>query len=314
MSLFKVICGVFRGPYIFTTLSEHTFGKVCRQLLAMVALCAALVYIGQYSILKLRWRETEAKFTAQFGHGLKFTDRGVLPEERSDVSRDLELPYSGMLLYSASNDKVEYDDEVLRMKNFILLWSSAGFGIALRSDDRWIFLHIDPEVSVNFKPEATNYVGMKAKLDAARKMPDSKKWYFTEKLDYMSVPDFFSRLRYYMAAVQTFNFFSATFFYTFVISGLFALFFAMFRALFRRKDLKKESTLLPALQIWKCGMYAAFPVIFVVSFFPAFQLMKPDNFFFFVFCGWSIYMIFILQGVYNFKKNQAEEIAANTGE
>ncbi|MBR7156717.1 MAG: hypothetical protein IKD22_07755 [Lentisphaeria bacterium] len=175
MNFFKVLYGLFRGPYIFTLLSEYSFGKVFRQLLAMVALCSALVYIGQYSILKLRWRETEAKFTARFGHGLSFTDRGVLPEEQPDVSRDLELPYSGMLLYSASNDKEKYDDEELRLKNFILLWSSAGFGIAMRRDEKWIFLHIDPEVSVEFKPEVTNYVGVKEKIDAARKLPDSKK-------------------------------------------------------------------------------------------------------------------------------------------
>ena len=58
------------------------------------------------------------------------------------------------------------------------------------------------------------------------------------------------------------------------------------------------------LELWKISIYAAFPVIFVVNFFPALQLPGTGYFSWLFMIGWVIYLFVVLRFLFQSYDNE----------
>lgn len=291
MGFFRTFFGTCCGVEVFRTLREHSWARVVGQLLLLAVICSALIGIGNYCMLKYRWRDAQAAFADDFGGSVYFTADGVRPEQAPEVSRRQEFPYESLLIYvSPRGPEKSYPDETLRDRNFILLWHPAHFMLISRSRDVWNVFTLNPGFATSAEAQLS-FPEMKERLlagIAARPDPNARwNWppEFTKRG--LSTRKLFHNFRLSYSIAEAMFFFLHQLLMIVLCTGFFA---AVFRLFSRKK--------LPDLTfgvVWKVAIYAAFPVLLVVSAFPALQLPGTHLYDQMFILGWAVYLFFVLR-------------------
>jgi len=87
MTFFSSFFGVCRGLAAFKKVKDNSVFKTTVHLLLVLIFCSLAIGVGSYFILKnYYWKYTKIDFEENFGAGIQFTDRGVLPEKNAVVA------------------------------------------------------------------------------------------------------------------------------------------------------------------------------------------------------------------------------------
>ena len=290
MSFFRSFFGACRGTEVFRELRKQSLGKTLRHLFVLSLLCAVFIGIGNYYTLKYRWRSAEAGFKEIFGNKVFFCEKGIVPELEPERSRRQEYPYNGLLIYvSPQGAEKEYPDETLFERNFIILWHPSCLAFLLRRGEKWHWVKYDPETG--FPLESTfelSYQDMKKMLLETVNSTHQAKWRLPDDYeDGMTAKPFLKMARLIFAVVKAVIFFVYQFLLVLFCAGVFTLFSRIFS-----RNLQKD---LSAIVMWKVAVYAAMPVIAVVSFFPAFHLPGAGMYWTFFVIGWLAYLFHIIR-------------------
>lgn len=305
MSFFSSFFAICRGPYAAGTLQNHSWGRVIWHLFLMCFFCCVLIGIGNYIMLNINWRSAYGDFNEIFGTRLVVSNKGVQPDQshNPDVSRRQELPYNTLLLYISGHGPENYPDETLCERNVIVLWTLSGFAAFIRKEDIWSMLSYDANGSMSLS-EQMNFEGMKEKLMEFARRPPSDNWVFPSEYNgWISSRELFDdfRLAYAVGIAFRYLLFSLMmlFLTTLFFSGMFRLFS------FNRVNM------IPFGKLWKVALYTAFPVLMVVSVFPALQLPGAGYYNNLFLIGWAGYLFFVIRYL---QLNPGEEICDENGE
>ena len=281
MTFFSSFFGVCRGLAAFKKVKDNSVFKTTVHLLLVLIFCSLAIGVGSYFILKnYYWKYTKIDFEENFGAGIQFTDRGVLPEKNADKNISQELPADGLLLYMPPGGNTEkFASNILENRRYVMVWSSACLALAIKDQGSWSVLSNKDDFSkpgMNYKLSDDNLLEM---INEIAKMPPSDDWDIDDALgDFMNTDRLFHELRFLYSTMVVVGYFIKMLFLTLICSAIFTLLSSIF----------KTGTL-NALTMWKVSIYAALPVLVVVSAFPMLHLpLMPYYGRLFVF-GWVIY-------------------------
>ncbi|MBE6398727.1 MAG: hypothetical protein E7041_01145 [Lentisphaerae bacterium] len=298
MSFFRSFIGTCCGTEIFQKLRKQSWGKTLWHLFLLSLICAVFIGIGNYYMLKYRWRSAEAGFRGIFGSRVYLSEKGVIPESEPERSRRQEYPYNGLLIYvSPQGAEKEYPDETLFERNFIVLWHPSCFAFMLRQEEKWIFVKYNPDGrSLDVAMPKLSYQELKKKLVDTANAQQQVKWRLPSDYENgMTTPQLFKFIRTMFAIFKSLQFFFVQFFSVL----LFTVFFASVFRLFCRNKLQEFSFAV----MWKVSVYTAFPVMAVVSFFPALQLPGAKLYLELFVIGWLFYLFHVVRNLVLFQED-----------
>jgi len=306
MSFFRSFIGTCCGTEIFRQLRNQSWLKTLWHLFFLSLLCSIFIGIGNYYMLKYRWRSAEAGFNGIFGSRVYFSEKGIAPELNPGDSRRQEYPYKGLLIYVSPNGaEKDYSDETLVERNFIVLWHPACFVFLLRQDEKWHFFKYNPNSRwLDEMLLDMSHNEMKRKLVDTANSSQQSVWKLpTNYENGMTTPQLFKFVRTMFAIFKSLQFFIIQFFSVLIFTALFS---GCFR-LFCRNKLQEFSFGV----MWKIAVYTAFPVMAVMSFFPAFQLPGANFYLQLFVIGWLIYLFRVVRNLVLFQddENDKEETA-----
>lgn len=305
MNFFRSFFGTCCGTEVFRVLRHHSAGRVLRHLLLMVILCAVCIGIGSYYSLKYRWRAAEATFNESFGTQLHFDKNGVHPDREVQMSRRQEFPYNGLLIYvSPAGPEKEYPDITLFDRNFILLWHPACFAFTMREGNAWIFCKYNADGKSELVVTPLSFAEMKERLFAAANLPPSDKWKWENEV--LSSRQLFKDFRLGYSNAKAFEYFVREIFLVLLATVVFAAFF--------RLCSHRRYPQLTFAVVWKVAVYAAFPVLLVVSMFPALLLPGMGYFNELFVTGWAVYLFLVLRSLIIYPDETEEKKGENENE
>ena len=288
MSFFRSFFGTCCGPYIFRQLRKNSWGRALWHLFLLCFLCSVGVGIGNYLLVKYRWRAAYNNFNEVYGSQLQISENGIAPVREPEKSRRLELPYNSLLIYVSPSGPEVYPDETLRDRNVVILWSSACVAIFSRQGEFWQCMaeyRPDEKVGASGKMD---FAGFKRNLQELAGLEKSDDWEFPEEYkDGFTSFQLFSLVRLSFAVGKAVLYFVEGFGLALLTSLLFVLMFKLFS--FNR------ITIFPFGELWKVAVYTAFPVLLVVNAFPALQLPGTGYYDYLFMIGWAGYLFFVLR-------------------
>ncbi|MBE6390112.1 MAG: hypothetical protein E7043_08085 [Lentisphaerae bacterium] len=288
MSFFRSLWGICCGPYIFRQLCKNSLGRVLWHLLLLCFLCSAGVGIGNYLLVKYRWRAAYNNFNEVYGSQLNVSDAGVSPARDPEKSRRLELPYNSLLIYVSPLGPEVYPDETLKDRNIIIYWSSACVAVFARQGEVWqCMAEYRPDGKARISGE-TDFAGLKSKLHELTELKPSDDWEFPEEYkDGFSSYQLFSFVRLSFAVGKAVLYFVEGLGLTLLTTLLFVVMFKLFSL--------NRSSMFSFAMLWKIAVYTAFPVLLVVNAFPALQLPGTGFYDYLFMIGWVGYLFFVLR-------------------
>ncbi len=289
MNFFHTVFGTCCGPFVFLTLRKHSLGKTLGHLFLLCFLCAVAIGVGNYYLLKYKWRATESGFCEIFGTMIYLNKKGILPEKQPDVSRRQEVPYNGLLIYVSPNGpEKDYPDETLKDRNFIVLWGQGALSIAFRDRKTWNWQTRMSDGNVKVL-NALTFTEMKQHFLELASLKPAGDWDYGQNIvnDTMSSGQLFKLMRLGFSIYK-----GIEYFFTTLITVLFcSILFAAIQSLIMWIKLHEKQFGV----IWKVFVYAFFPVIIVASAFPALQLPGTHLFDEMLVLGWGIYLFFVVR-------------------
>ena len=308
MNFFSTVFGTCCGPHVFLTLKKHSFGKILGHLFLLCFLCAVIIGVGNYYLLKYKWRATESGFCEIFGTMVYMSKKGIAPDKSPEISRRQELPYNGLLLYvSPAGAEKDYPDETLKERNFIVLWGQGALSIAFRDRNRWSWQSRMSDGTVKLLNDL-DYAAMKKHLLELAALKPVDDWDFGPNVvnETMSSRQLFKLMRLVFSIFK-----GGEYFFTTLITVLFcSIFFALIQGVITR--LKNHAMQFGML--WKIFVYAFFPVIIVVSAFPALQLPGTHLFDEMLVLGWGVYLFFVIRYLRVFSENDQDSQETGSNE
>lgn len=286
MNFFRSFFGICRGPYVIYDLQKNSWGRVIWHVALICLICSIVIGIGNYALINFRWRAAYSNFNEIFGSRLDGSADGIYPVKNPEKSRRQELPYNTLLIYVSPEGPEVYPDETLRDRNIIVLWSGAGIAVFTRNQNTWQQVIYNPDGSFDLSPDLLSYDDMKSELLKISKLPVSGKWNFTETI---SSRQLFFSLRFSYAMLTALRYFISGLFMIFFFTLFFAVVFKIFSSTRRNKMNISFS------KLWKTALYTAFPVLLVVSLFPALQLPGSGHYGNLFVIGWALYVFFVLK-------------------
>ena len=259
MSFLRSFWGTCRGPYIFHDLCKHSLGRVLWHLLVLCLLCSIGIGIGNYFMVKYRWRAAYNTFNEVFGNQVDFSSGGIIPEIAPNENRRQELPYNTLLIYTPNGPDADYADETLEKRNLIIVWNRACLAVFTRQEDgSWTWVRYLPDGKLANSTSLLTYTAMKEQmLEFAAAELDGEEWTFPEELSgKMDSYRLFRLIRFGFAVGKAVLFF---------IGSLLLILFAtiVFTVIYSLLSVKRK--IFNAMILWKVAVYSALPVIFVVN-------------------------------------------------
>ncbi len=297
MGFIKAFFASCRGPASFVDLRSQSGWRVVSHVILTVLLSSICIGIGRYCALKYFWLRPEAQFVENFGSGISFGAKGMLPEKDADISRRQELPYDGLLIYiSPKGAEKEYSDETLENRNFIMVWTPGYVGLALhnKENNRWSFATSDSargDLVPRMVQQPDGQIKSDLTLDELRKeilalavkpLPEGLKE--VQKDGFLPAEALFKMLRGSMAAVNSGAYFRLSVFL--VLFGV-CTYMIIFWIVERFPGAERR---ISGNEMWKIVLYAACPVIVVVNFFPMLQLPFENWYEKIFLVAWIIYI------------------------
>lgn len=300
MNFFRSVFGTCCGPHVFLELRKHSIGKTLGHLFLLCFLCAVLIGVGNYYLLKYRWRATESGFCEIYGTMIYLNKKGISPDKLPDVSRRQELPYNGLLIYVSPNGpEKNYPDETLVDRNFIVLWGQGSLSAAFRSGKVWNWQSRMSDGAVKVLNTLT-FSEMKQQLFAAASLKPVDNWNLGDNIvdETMSSRQLFKLMRLGFSIYKGVEYFFRT-----LIAVLFCtIFFTVIQGLIMWIKLHEKSF----GAIWKVFVYVFFPVIIIASAFPALQLPGTHLFDEMLILGWGIYLFFVVRYLRVFSESNSD--------
>lgn len=305
-SFFGTCC----GPQIFKDLRNHSWMRVIWHLFLICFFCSVAVGIGNYVLIKYRWRAIYNNFNEIFGPELILAKNGILPQNSPDVNRFQELPNNSLLFYAGNDQTANVSDEMLRQRNLIFFWGRGALAVFVRSDKVWqqVAKFSPEEPFIQQSADLLTYDQMKSELLTLAKLPISENWSYPEEYrngltSYQVL--IFARMSY--ALGKAFFYFLTSLSLTVFSSLFFVLLFRLFS--FGRPKIFSFS------ELYKVALYAAFPVLIVVNAFPALQLPGARFFEYLFLFGWIGYLSFVLKYLVRlFCEDQSKNWSESNGE
>ena len=307
MSFFRSFFGICRGPYIIRDLQKHSWARVIVHLLLLCLLCSVIIGIGNYLLLNYRWRAAYADFIEIYGPRLNVSQNGFIPARSPDVSRRQELPYNTLLIYVSPSGPEVYPDITLRDRNLIVLWGRGCLAMFIRNGDLWSVVRYNPDGSADWPEDTLDFEEMKAELDKLAQLPASDKWQFPEQYKQgVSVRQLFFSFRFSYALIMAGSYFLLSLGMVLLVTFFFTSVFKLFS--FNR------AKMLPFGILWKTALYVAFPVLLVVSFFPALQLPGTGYYTNLFLFGWAGYIFYVLRYLVMTAGEDGDEVSEGKNE
>ena len=289
MGFFRSFFEMCRGPYGCRELLKHSWGRVVWHFFLLCFVSSFFIGICNYFLINYRWKAAQSEFTAIFGNTLTVSANGIFPEITPEKSRWQELPYNSALVYIASDDKKIYQDDFFRDRSWFFLWSSSAFGFFVRNGELWDVTVYRADGETILPQKDMKFSEMKKLFNDLSELNNEAKWKWDlpEKPQEISSAQMFAMLRAGFAASVAMEYFILSFFSIAFITFFFSALFKIFSA--------GRSKFITFSNLWKVALYASFPVLAVVSFFPAFQLPGSSYFTNLFMIGWVIYLFVVLK-------------------
>ena len=144
---FAALWGVCCGTSVFPQLVNNTRSRTLWHLFLMSLLCAVLLSLRMFPLLRSEWKNVAKRYVEVFGTQIEFSDAGIIPEGENR-SRNMPLPNSGCLVYTAAREKEITLPEDLSSANYLVVWNGNFIAFAFTGDHRhWDILLSRPHRS-----------------------------------------------------------------------------------------------------------------------------------------------------------------------
>lgn len=291
MVFLRSIIGICRGPYISKEFPKHSWGRTIWHLFLICFFTSLFIGIGNYLMLNYRWRAASMDFNNIFGYRLMRSRWCFVSEKQPKVSRTQELPYNSLLIYVSpeGSDKVEAD-AILKERNVVVLWSPAVLAFFSRSEEgSWTIFYVQPN-GEKYYLWKDDFSGMKKEVDrlaSIRLNEEEQKEIYSQMKPWISSRKLFIYIRAWYAAIVALRYFLYSFIGILIVTLVFSALFKLFTG--------ERSSAMPLGSLWKISIYTAFPILLVLSFFPAMQFPGVAYFYDLLIVGWAVYLFVVLK-------------------
>jgi len=99
----------------------------------MSLLCTMVFSLRMFPQMSREWGAFSKRYIEVFGRQIEFSDAGIRPEEEQRP-RNMPLPRSGYLIYTARESKITLPAEALSTANYLVVWNSNFIAFAVSGD------------------------------------------------------------------------------------------------------------------------------------------------------------------------------------
>ncbi len=301
MFFWRSFFGICRGPQAAPELLKNSWSRVWWHFFLICFFCALFIGIANYFLIEKHFRTAVIDFSNTFGSWVTFSEKGIVPEITPDKSRWQELPDNSLLIYAAPQDRKVYEDNFLKDRNWFVVWNPGTVACFVQNEGLWQITVCGGSADgknaedENELPALTDvkydldFPAMKAEFNKviSADVPAKLDFAGLEKQGGLSSRQLFFVLLFSFSAVTAVGYFLISFSSILFITFFFSVLFKIFSG--------ARSSGMPFGNLWKLALYAAFPVLLVVSFFPAFQLPGSAFYTNFFMIGWAVYLFVILK-------------------
>lgn len=261
---FKVLTGVCAGREVFRTLRFQSWGRIIWHLFFLSLVTGVITGNVQVSRLQPGLEAMMNVFTGLFGekvyvNGQNNTWNWVAPVKDPGKSREMAIPGGGRFYYTGVSREIP--STLKNVTGPIVIWTPAHFFFI---QNQGTVCHVLKIRSGSGAVEALEFSRSRVEKifsDNSGKLP-----FGLAKMPAEEIGEIFKGV----SAVLTFFFSAGTVLRNFLLVWLYTgIFMAMYRLLNGPSGRLRSITL---GQMWKCGIYAAFPPMIVASFFPILEL------------------------------------------
>ena len=264
VSFFKAFFGACSGRQIFYALRLNSWGRCIFHIFLLSIITG--VIIGQVQLRRAQGSidAAEAAFTNIFGKEIcidpkRSTWNWVCPARDAAFAREMALPGGGRFYYTGVSNSVP--ESLKNVTGSIIVWSPEKFAMAIPAGDNTynsIVINDDGKMkrsTGSLKPITDVFE------EKGKDLPDDP-----QKLEKEEVSDIFLGISTLLGFSLTIGAVLRNFLLVWLYTGLFM---GMYRLLNGASGRLRFLTL---REMWKCGIYAAFPAMAVASLFPILDL------------------------------------------
>ena len=251
---FSALWGVCCGTSIFPRLTRNSRTMAVWHLFLMSLLCTMVFSLRMFPQLRGEWGGFSKRYVEVFGPQLEFSEAGIRPEEEHRP-RNMPLPRSGYLVYTAREKKITFPPEALSTANYLVVWNSNFIAFAVSSDRKnWdVMLRRPLRKDERSRIERENLASY---FDGELTRPNSSEsWPFSESQ--IPAEDIFKMAYFVTAAGWFIGDLAVNFILGLICTGVFALLGRLTGAVKARG--------LTGWEYWKVGIYAGFPGMLIGS-------------------------------------------------
>ena len=245
---FSALWGVCRGTAIFPRLLYNSRAMAVWHLFLMSLLCTMAFSLRMFPQLSDEWGRFSKRYIEVFGRQVEFSEAGIRPEEEHRP-RNMPLPSSGYLVYTAREKKVTLPPEALSTANYLVIWNSNFIAFAVSGDRKqWdVVLRRPHREDERRRVESEN---LTAYFDAELNRPNSgESWasgeWQIQAEEIFRIANFLTAAGWFVGDLVT----------NFVLGLICTGFFAGLARLTGAATARG----LTGWQYWKVGVYAGFP-------------------------------------------------------
>lgn len=262
---FRALLGSCCGRDIFYILRTHSWGRTLFHLFLLSLITGVIISHVRFERVSGWITAAEEVFTEVFGKEICVTDKvgtwnWVCPVKDPLTPRKIALPQGGMLYYTGNSSVVP--DSLKSVTGTLIVWSPVKMGIAVPAGKGTSnCMTVDTASG-----KLTQFTGSNASLEKIFKENPDQLPRSVKEMKKESVDTFFMAV----ASLAGFCMAVGTVLWNFFITLLYTgIFIGMYRLLNGASGRLRFLTL---KEMWKCGIYAAFPAMVIASFFPVLEL------------------------------------------
>ena len=264
VSFLKAFFGTCSGRRIFYDLRFNSWGRCIFHIFLLSIISGVIIGQAQIRRAKGSIEAAEAAFTNIFGKEICIdTKRSALnwvcPAQDPARPREMALPGGGRFYYTGVSTSVP--DSVKNVTGALIVWTPDNFAMAVPAGDNTCDIAVMAADGKIKRSRGSLKMVEDIFKDKGKKLPADP-----GKLEKESVSDIF----YGISALLGFSLSVGAVLRNFLLVWLYTgLFMGMYRLLNGASGRLRFLTL---KEMWKCGIYAAFPAMAIASFFPILDL------------------------------------------
>lgn len=262
---FTAFFGVCRGRDIFYTLRRHSWRRTLFHLFLLSLITGLLVGHVLSDRKKEQGEALKAVFTERFGQQILINKEllswnWICPAQEPLKAREMALPGNGRFYYTGTQRKIP--DSLKITTGTVVVWTPKCLAVSVPAPGGGASCMVVDTISGTMK----RFDGSRRAMEEIFKNAPEKLPFDLKALQKESVENIFA------GVLMVVSFFSTLgiIFWNFFLALLYtAIFMGMYRLL---NGPTGRLRFLSLREMWKCGIYAAFPPMVVASFFPLLEL------------------------------------------